>query len=252
MTHRVYHSALVILFFSFWIEPSISANDLDLTGIVSSSASEEWPPGRQPVGTGVVISSAGHIFTSAHVVAGCRRVSIVGDQGEFNATLIAVDARIDAAVLRAPLLAPRSFLRFSDQTIDRGEQLIVPVRPMSGNTLKLIQARSEGLGYVQGEGTLLFLDSVLLPGFSGAAVVDGNGNIAAYVVGRLRDRPNTGLGVPASQVKRFLDYLGMPHELLPKGNGALDRIAGMLDRAPGTSVSLAALSGATVSVRCNS
>ncbi len=93
----------------------------------------EMVPGGEQVrftGSGVVISSYGHIITNYHVVEGADRLSVTYGTKEAQATLIAQDEGLDIAILLAPGIdLPAATLGDSDQ-IQVGEWAIAIGNPL--------------------------------------------------------------------------------------------------------------------------
>ncbi len=90
------------------------------------------PRTRQAVftGSGTVISAYGHILTNYHVIEGADRVTVTYGTKEAEATVVATDEALDAAVLLVPgiEMAPVS-LGDSDQ-LQVGEYAIVVGNPL--------------------------------------------------------------------------------------------------------------------------
>ena len=62
------------------------------------------PPGTAPEGTGIVISSLGHILTALHVVKRAKLIEIRDINGnKFNAKLILDDPNTDLAIIKAEI-----------------------------------------------------------------------------------------------------------------------------------------------------
>jgi len=190
---------------------------IDLTKIVGDVAGETWPEGKVPAGTGFFVGSAGQILTAAHVVAGCHSVQIAALRGgaidRVGATIVGIDGRIDAALLSASSIRSDTYMRFSDGSSDVGDQLVVTMRSAADGSFHAIDMLSLGVNLVSGEDNLLHVKGRLTPGSSGAPVIDTHGNAVGYIFGRMRDKPEIGLAVPATSAATFLRYFNISASL---------------------------------------
>ena len=58
-------------------------------------------PGKQGLGSGLVVKSDGHILTNHHVVKGAEKIEVtLSDNQTFQATVIGTDPETDLAVLK--------------------------------------------------------------------------------------------------------------------------------------------------------
>jgi S1-C subfamily serine protease len=157
-------------------------------------------------GSASVISTEGHLLTSAHVVAGAERVEVAfGDGTELSARVVGRDPLSDLAVLRADGSTPAP-VPWGDASTLRVGQLVVAV----GNPLGL--AGSVTAGVVSGLGRslptqagrvvdeVIQTDAALNPGNSGGVLADSAGrmvgvNTAVAGIG-------VGLAVPINTTTR--------------------------------------------------
>ena len=169
--------------------------------------------GRVKVGTGFAVSPLGYMITSAHVVTGCRAVSVWGqDSARRVARIIAKDAPHDIALLRVSgtLISyahapPSRQLALGEQVLALGYGVHVedPRSPEEatgiyvGNTLTTTGAR------------VYALRARLRPGDSGSAVVATDGALLGMVIGRDTDNPDLGLVLPVPEIEQFLRRYGV-------------------------------------------
>ena len=62
------------------------------------------PPGTAPEGTGIVITTSGHILTASHVISRAKKIEIRDINGnKFDADLIFNDIKTDLAIIKAEI-----------------------------------------------------------------------------------------------------------------------------------------------------
>lgn len=192
----------------------------DLSTLVDKVSREAWPEGQSPSGTGFVITNKGHVFTASHVVAGCRKISVVllsNPEHRIAATLIGTDSRIDAAVLFAPGLAGKA-LQFNENPPANGDALVIAgAQPETAR----LSASALGMGAESQIGRIFHYRAQLAPGMSGAPALDRHNLVAAVVVGRLDGRADVGIGITGQDLKEFLHYFGVPAPVHPP-QGAIE------------------------------
>ena len=194
-------------------------------------------------GSGFFVSKSGHVVTNAHVVNGCKRIT-VGDNAntQSRAVLVSTDKRNDLALLKlgslkmasaetksliqklgikvVPLVA-HGLLRSFD--VELGESVLVagfPYGELYSNTIKVtggmvsaIRGIGDDLGQFQ-------MDAAAQAGNSGGPIYDANGNIVGVVVAQLNKLKvaratgslpeNVNFGIKATTVRLFLESSGLP------------------------------------------
>jgi S1-C subfamily serine protease len=180
----------------------------DVTGTADGGA------GRVKSGTGFFVSPDGLVVTSAHVVKGCREISLwPANAAERSGQILAADAGLDMALLSTSGKVPRyaTDLRQSGvlapgapvatigfgvlpaqprEPIVTNGSLVGAVRDTAGNPILLIRAR-------------------LREGNSGGPVIDVNGSLLGVVIGRDAVRPQFAVATPSEAIDRFLIEHGM-------------------------------------------
>ena len=143
-----------------------------------AGATQDIPRPRRKVeyGTGLVVSSGGHIVTDKQIVDGCQVITI---PGIGHAERIAEDKASELALLRvygARDLTPVALLG----SPPRGDAvtLVGIADPQTQGGGAAISSATAALG----AGNPRSLDAMPLPGFSGAAAIDGQGRVAGMVV----------------------------------------------------------------------
>ena len=194
-------------------------------------------------GSGFFVSKMGHVITNAHVVKGCKKLT-VGDNAnkQVPAELINTDRSNDLALLKLSTLemasaesksliqklsivvvplASKGLLRSDD--VKLGEKVLVAGFPFGeyfSNTIKVtggLVSATRGSGDDSGQ---FQLDAAVQPGNSGGPIYDSSGNIVGVVVSQLDKRmvekaigsmpENVNFGIKASTVRQFLISSGVP------------------------------------------
>lgn len=191
-------SALAIA--TFLCAPATAANLPDLTAIVRAAALEAWPAGKVPAGAGFFIGPA-DVITASHVIAGCRSIRIRDRTRKLAASIVASDSRIDAALLHAETEG-HAYLNFARMDSQGSGPVAIFGRSWADGAVSRVPVRSSA---ETGEKSLIGLSARLHPGNSGAAVVDARGELEAYVIGRLAQRHEIAVAVPAANLRKLFD-----------------------------------------------
>jgi S1-C subfamily serine protease len=189
-------------------------------------------------GSGFFVSKMGHVITNAHVVNGCKKLT-VGDNAnkQVPAEVINTDKSNDLALLKLSTLemasaesksliqklsivvvplASKGLLRSED--VKLGEKVMVAGYPFGdafSNTIKVtsgIVSATRGAGDDSGQ---FQLDAAVQPGNSGGPIYGSGGNIVGVVVSQLNKKTFGGLveninfGIKASTVRQFLVSSGL-------------------------------------------
>jgi S1-C subfamily serine protease len=201
------------------------------------------PSPQSGTGSGFFVSKLGHVITNAHVVKGCKRVT-VGDNAnkQVPAEIVNTDVSNDLALLKLSTLemasadsksliqklsivvvplASKGLLRSEDVRL--GEKVLVagyPYGDVFSNTIKVtsgIVSATRGAGDDTGQ---FQLDAAVQPGNSGGPIYDSGGNIVGVVVAQLDKLKmakaigsmpeNVNFGIKASTVRQFLISSGLP------------------------------------------
>ena len=208
----------------------------------SVQRSKEQSP-QSGTGSGFFVSKMGHVITNAHVVRGCKRITI-GDNAnkQVPAEVINTDKSNDLALLKLSSLemasaesksliqklsivvvplASKGLLRSDDVRL--GEKVLVagyPYGDIFSNTIKVtggLVSATRGAGDDTGQ---FQLDAAVQPGNSGGPIYDSSGNIVGVVVAQLDKLKmakaigslpeNVNFGIKASTVRQFLMSSGLP------------------------------------------
>ncbi|WP_181035052.1 S1C family serine protease [Arthrobacter sp. B0490] len=134
-------------------------------------------------GSASVISTEGHLLTSAHVVAGAQRTEVAFDDGTvLPARVVGSDPLSDLAVLRADGRTPPP-VPWGDATKLRVGQLVValgnPLGMAGSVTAGIVSALGRSLPTLSGRvvDEVIQTDALLNPGNSGGVLADSAGRM---------------------------------------------------------------------------
>lgn len=178
-------------------DPAVAIYERLRPAVVSVRVRLGSPSGTEAQGTGVVISEAGDILTSQHLVGGAARIRVIFANGtESIAGIVAQQPENDIALIRAatpprPLvpavLGDSSALRVGEQVYAIGDPF--------GLTGSLSAGVVSGLGRtinVAGRpplADLIQFDAAVNPGSSGGPLVDRKGDVVGIVTGIAQSVP---------------------------------------------------------------
>jgi S1-C subfamily serine protease len=173
--------------------------------------------GRVKSGTGFAVSPSGYIVTGAHVVSGCRVVSVWAQDGAQRfARIVAVDTVRDVALLQVS----GTLLNYARAPKLRGVALGEQVMALGyGVHVESPLSPEAATGTFVGNdlttaGTRVYVfRGHLRPGDSGSAVVGTDGALLGMVIGLDTDHPDLALVLPAFEIQQFLSRHGV--RLLP-------------------------------------
>ena len=198
------------------VVPSVVSID---TAGVRSELLEVW--GRTQIrnyptqgqGSGVIVTSEGHIITNHHVIAGQQKIQITLHGGKtYSAQLIGEDALLDIAVLKIDSDEKFIPLKIGDSAQARVGQIVLAVgNPFGlGETVTqgIISAKERSLSDNQRD--LFQTDAAINPGNSGGPLVNLRGEIIGINVAIFSpDKQNpgfqgVGFSIPSNDVKDAL------------------------------------------------
>jgi len=169
---------------------------------ISASACE-----TNVVGSGFVYATD-RVLTNAHVVAGApsARVVIPGDPTRYDATVVAIDSRIDLAVLHVPGL-PAPPLEFAGRLPDTGDSAVVAGFPGGGDLVAeparvraRIDARGEDIYGRSGVVRAVYsFRGTVVPGNSGGPLLSPRGRVFGVVFAAGLGEADTGYAITAAQ-----------------------------------------------------
>ena len=231
------------------VVPSVVS--IDTTGVRSVRLFDVWS-GRTQVrddptqgqGSGVIVTSEGHVMTNHHVIEGQKDIRVTLHGGKsYTARLIGDDTLLDIAVLKIDANEKFTPLKLGDSAQVKVGQIVMAVgNPFGlGETVTqgIISAKERSLSDNQRD--LFQTDAAINPGNSGGPLVNLRGeiigiNVAIYSQEKEKDKQRfqgVGFSIPSNDVKDSLfqilergrpirGYLGVKmHDLDPGIRSAL-------------------------------
>lgn len=164
-------------------------------------------------GSGFVVSSD-YVLTNAHVVAGVDEITVQIARGEppYDATVVAFDPKLDAAVLHVPGLDPAP-LGFALADAESGDDAIVAGFP-DGGDFEASAARVRGLVTARGEDIygragvereVIAFRGLVRPGNSGGPLLTPKGRVLGMVFGAGVSNEDTGFAITAEELDAILE-----------------------------------------------
>lgn len=154
---------------------------------LNAPAPPSQPKPKFSTGSGIVVNTQGYVLTNAHVIKGCRSITVkLLNADALSAKLEAVDPKNDLALIKATGARgePAQF-RHESKPAKLGETIGVTGYPLNGILSSEPKATFGQINSVAGVGndyTLLQISAPVQPGNSGGPVFDESGNVIGIVV----------------------------------------------------------------------
>lgn len=199
-------------------ETASDASAEQSTGIVQITSTLTNGTGA---GTGLVLDADGTIVTNHHVVDGATRieVTVVSTGQTYRATYVGGDAVTDVAVLQLEGASGLTPVDLSDDAAQVGDQITaVGDAGGDGGSLTAAPGTVSALGQditvqeTDGSSTkltdLIRMDAYVVPGDSGGAVLDDQGDVVGMNVAASSGSRNvTGYAIPIATVESVVDRI---------------------------------------------
>ena len=210
MLKFIYFKILVVLFTLFNLLNLLDANPVIAWNKASPSVVSvlpTWPgfkkpgfgapPGTAPEGTGIVITTSGHILTASHVISRAKKIEVRDINGnKFDANLIFNDIKTDLAIIKAeinilPIKISTKIPQIASSTCLISNSFGLDL----GITCGVISANGrKNTGFNQIE-NFIQTDAAANPGSSGGALIDDNGKLIGMMSGIFTKNTDTNSGV---------------------------------------------------------
>lgn len=176
-----------------------------------------WREPTKGQGSGVIVTSEGHVVTNEHVIRGQQQIQVTMSDGQmFPATKIGVDPLLDVAVLKIEADGPFEPLKFGDSSQVRRGQIVFAVgNPFGlGETVTqgIISAVERSLSDTQRD--FFQTDTAINPGNSGGPLVNVRGEVIGInsSIYRPDERiesgfQGVGFSIPSNDVRQTLQTI---------------------------------------------
>ena len=169
---------------------------------------------RRGYGSGIIVSSDGHLLTASHVVLRAGRIAVTTHDGkEFEAEVVGTDPKTDVAVLKIDV-RKFSAARLANSDESRVGDWVIAVGGPFGleNTVTagIVSATGrQSVGIADYE-TFLQTDAAINPGNSGGPLVNLRGEVVGIntaIATRSGSNAGVGFAVPSNMAKSVMDDL---------------------------------------------
>ncbi len=162
------------------------------------------------LGSGVIVSTAGHVLTNNHVIAGADQIVVqLADGRVAEATLVGADPESDLAVLEIELADPPQITLGSSDALRVGDIVLAIGNPFGvGQTVTMGIVSATGrdqLGISTFE-DFIQTDAAINPGNSGGALINATGELVGIntaIFSRSGGSQGIGFAIPASLASRI-------------------------------------------------
>ena len=188
---------------------------------VSNTTGPRKEPVQSATGSGLVVSSNGHVLTNRHVVVNCEKLFVSHADRRVQASVVGADQILDLALLRTGLSSGTIGI-FSDKPVRIGETVAAAGYPLKGLLASgpiLSTGTVNALGGIRNDATRIQISVPVQPGNSGGPLVDRNGYVVGVVVAKLDavrvaqitgDIPqNINFAIKAELARAFMDANGV-------------------------------------------
>jgi len=169
-------------------------------------------------GTGFFVNR-GFLITNAHVVKGCKNVTLKGAVSPHDGRVIAIDAERDLAVIQTDAVPPEiAPLRYNIDDLKPGDSVLVvgyPGEAGARGEYRVAKATIEDIRIEDNSRKWVYITDVLEHGNSGGPVFDMSGNVIGVVVAKVEIQKND--NTPPIQVGAMISLNTLKEFLLNNG-----------------------------------
>lgn len=173
-------------------------------------------------GTGFVVSPDGVLATCAHVVEGAKRLEVHLQGQTYPATVLAVDAKSDVALIRVTASGLSPLTLTDSDTVQLAESVRAVGYPLSdvlGTDVKVTTGTVAGIVNDRARGKRIQIDAPINPGNSGGPIVNGAGQVVGVASAKLSGSSVTSVGfaAPANQLRMLAAAHGIQLQAFGRG-----------------------------------
>ena len=167
------------------------------------------------LGSGVIVSSEGHILTNSHVIEAADEIEVaLADTRRAKARLVGSDPETDLAVLKIDLPKLPTIL-FAQSEVNVGDMVLAIGNPFGVGqtvTLGIVSALGRSHLGINTFENFIQTDAAINPGNSGGALVDAGGHLIGINTAMYSRTPGgaslgIGFAIPASTARQVLDQI---------------------------------------------
>ena len=173
------------------------------------------PRQRRGLGSGIVMTSDGYILTNNHVAGEADEIIVImGDEREYEATLVGADSLSDVAVIKIEVDGlPAATIGDSDK-LEIGEWVLAVGAPMGLRatvTSGIVSAFGRDINIINnpyGVEDFIQTDAAINPGNSGGALVDLHGKVIGVntaIASQTGGFIGYGFAIPINLAKKVMD-----------------------------------------------
>jgi serine protease Do len=172
-------------------------------------------------GTGFVIAPNGIIATCAHVVEGAKRMEVNLGGQSYPATVIAVDAKADVALIQIKATSLPALQLGDSETVQLAESVRAIGYPLSdvlGTDVKVTTGTVAGIVQDKQRGKRIQIDASINPGNSGGPVVNSAGQVVGVASSKLSGSSVTSVGFasPINELRKLAATANMQFPVAAK------------------------------------
>lgn len=170
----------------------------------------------QGLGSGVIVTPDGYIFTANHVVEGAQsvKVALANGQEEYPAKVVGTDPPSDLAILKIDVgrKLPAVPLADSDK-LEVGDLVLAIGDPFGVGqtvTMGIISGLGRGGLGISGYENFIQTDAAINPGNSGGALIDAQGRLVGIntaILSRTGGFQGVGFAIPANMARFVMDRI---------------------------------------------
>jgi S1-C subfamily serine protease len=185
-------------------------------------------------GTGIIVSTSGHIVTNAHVVEGCSEVAVrqVGDVAQTAKTIVS-DRVNDLALIKSSIVLKEDELGHltAGRSARAGEKVAVYGFPLAGalsSTGNIVEGNITSAAGLGDDINHFQISAPIQPGNSGGPLLDFGGGVIGVVNAKMDDLAvanaigtlpqNVNFAIKKSVLANFLETHDVPYVERPRGS----------------------------------